>query len=52
MPLQLGKSFDRNYNVRVPFLDGYYNAGILRCSNENSQCDNSGALQEHNEKNG
>lgn len=27
--LKMGKSFDRNYNLRVPFLDGYYNVGIF-----------------------
>ena len=25
MPLELGRSFDRSYSIRVPFLDGYYN---------------------------
>lgn len=25
----MGKSFDRNYNLRIPFLDGYYNIGIF-----------------------
>lgn len=29
MPLTLGKSFDRNYNLRVPFLNGFYNIGIF-----------------------
>ena len=29
MALTLGKSFDRNYNIRIPFLDGYYNIGIF-----------------------
>lgn len=29
MALILGKSFDRNYNIRVPFLDGFYNIGIF-----------------------
>jgi hypothetical protein len=28
MALTLGKSFDRNYNLRIPFLDGYYDIGI------------------------
>jgi hypothetical protein len=28
MSLSLGKSFDRNYNLRIPFLDGYYDIGI------------------------
>ncbi|KKL73566.1 hypothetical protein LCGC14_2073550 [marine sediment metagenome] len=27
MSLSLGKSFDRNYNIRVPFLSGNYNIG-------------------------
>ena len=27
--LKMGKSFDRNYNLRIPFLDGYYNIGIF-----------------------
>jgi hypothetical protein len=27
--LKMGKSFDRNYNLRVPFLDGFYNIGIF-----------------------
>lgn len=27
MGLSLGKSFDRNYNIRLPFLDGNYNIG-------------------------
>jgi hypothetical protein len=29
MPLQLGKSFDRNYNIRMPFLSGFYNIGMF-----------------------
>lgn len=29
MALTLGKSFDRNYNMRIPFLDGYYNVGVF-----------------------
>jgi len=29
MPLELGKSFDRHYSLRVPFLDGYYNIGVF-----------------------
>ena len=29
MALTLGKSFDRNYNLRLSFLDGYYNVGIF-----------------------
>ena len=28
MSLTLGKQFNRNYNVRIPFLDGFYNIGI------------------------
>lgn len=27
MSLTLGKSFDRSYNMRIPFLDGFYNIG-------------------------
>jgi len=29
MSLTLGKSFDRNYNLRIPFLDGYYDIGLF-----------------------
>ena len=29
MSLLLGKTFNRNYNIRLPFLDGYYNIGIF-----------------------
>ena len=29
MGLNLGKQFNRNYNVRIPFLDGFYNVGIF-----------------------
>lgn len=29
MPLVLGKTFDRNYNLRTSFLDGYYNIGVF-----------------------
>jgi len=29
MPLTLGKVFDRNYCLRIPFLDGNYNIGIF-----------------------
>jgi len=29
MALKLGKSFDRNYNLRLPFLKGYYDIGIF-----------------------
>ena len=28
MALKLGKSFDRSYTLRIPFMDGYYNVGI------------------------
>jgi len=28
MSLTLGKSFNRNYSVRLPFLDGFFNIGI------------------------
>ena len=28
MGLNLGKQFNRNYNVRIPFLDGFYNIGV------------------------
>jgi hypothetical protein len=28
MALSLGKSFNRNYRLRVPFLDGYYDIGV------------------------
>lgn len=28
MGLKLGKSFDRNYNIRLPFMNGYYDIGI------------------------
>ena len=28
MALTLGKQFNRNYNIRIPFLDGFYNIGI------------------------
>jgi hypothetical protein len=28
MSLQLGKALDRSYNLRLPFLDGYYNIGV------------------------
>lgn len=28
MALTLGKQFNRNYNIRIPFLDGFYNVGI------------------------
>jgi hypothetical protein len=29
MSLSLGKTFDRNYNIRLPFLDGYYDIGTF-----------------------
>jgi hypothetical protein len=29
MPLTLGKSFNRNYRMRVPFLDGHYDIGLF-----------------------
>jgi len=29
MALKLGKSFDRNYNLRIPFLNGVYDIGIF-----------------------
>ncbi len=29
MALKLGKQFNRNYNIRIPFLDGFYNIGIF-----------------------
>lgn len=29
MPLTLGKVFDRNYYLRIPFLDGNYNVGVF-----------------------
>lgn len=28
MPLELGKSFNRSYSIRIPILDGYYNISI------------------------
>ena len=28
MALKLGKSFNRNYSIQIPILDGYYNIGI------------------------
>jgi len=28
MSLKLGKSFDRNYSMRIPILDGHYNIGV------------------------
>jgi len=29
MALKLGKSFDRNYNLRLPFLNGHYDVGVF-----------------------
>ena len=29
MSLQLGKSFNRNYKIRLPFLDGFYDVGLF-----------------------
>jgi hypothetical protein len=29
MALKLGKSFDRNYNLRLPFINGFYNIGVF-----------------------
>jgi|GEM_PF-1957405 len=29
MALTLGKSFDRNFNLRIPFLEGFYNIGVF-----------------------
>jgi hypothetical protein len=29
MSLTLGKSFNRNYRLRIPFLDGHYDVGIF-----------------------
>lgn len=29
MSLILGKSFNRNYNLRIPFMKGFYNIGIF-----------------------
>jgi len=29
MALTLGKALDRCYNLRIPFLDGYYNIGVF-----------------------
>lgn len=29
MSLSLGKMFDRNYNMRIPFLDGFYDIGVF-----------------------
>lgn len=35
MALKLGKSFDRNYNLRIPFLNGFYDVGIFFNKNSN-----------------
>ncbi len=35
MALKLGKSFDRNYNLRIPFLRGFYDVGIFFSKNSN-----------------
>ena len=29
MALKLGKSFNRNYNLRIPFLNGFYDIGVF-----------------------
>lgn len=29
MPLELGKTFERSYNLRLTFLDGFYNIGVF-----------------------
>jgi len=29
MSLSLGKQFNRNYTIRIPFLDGFYNIGVF-----------------------
>ena len=29
MSLQLGRSFNRNYTIRLPFLDGFYDVGLF-----------------------
>jgi hypothetical protein len=29
MSLSLGKSFNRNYRMRIPFLDGFYDIGVF-----------------------
>ncbi len=29
MSLTLGKLFDRNYTMQIPFLDGHYNIGTF-----------------------
>lgn len=35
MPLELGKSLDRSYNLRIPFLNGFYKIGIYFHKNSN-----------------
>ena len=35
MGLKLGKSFDRNYNLRIPFLRGFYDIGVFFSKNSN-----------------
>lgn len=35
MGLKLGKSFDRNYNLRIPFLNGFYDIGVFFSKNSN-----------------
>jgi len=35
MPLELGKSLDRSYNLRLPFLNGFYKIGIFFHKNSN-----------------
>jgi len=35
MGLKLGKSFDRNYNLRIPFLRGFYDVGVFFSKNSN-----------------
>ena len=35
MPLELGKSLDRSYNLRVPFLNGFYKIGVYFHKNSN-----------------
>lgn len=35
MALELGKSFNRSYNLRLPFLDNFYNIGIFFNKNTN-----------------
>ena len=35
MPLELGRSFDRSYSMRMPFLDGFFNIGVFFHKNSN-----------------